>query len=252
MRPRRPKAAAPQVRVLADLDALARAACDEVGVAVREAVAARGRADLLLSGGSTPLPAYELLARTDLPWDRVHLFFGDERCVPPDHRDSNWRAAHEALIGRVALPPENAHRIAAERDPEDAASDYENVLIAHFGLRPGELPRFDLALQGMGSDGHTASLFPGTTALNEKTRLVVAAFVEKLGAWRVTLTLPALRSARRVLFLVAGADKAPMVRAATAARTDAETPAAGLVRPTDGTLLWLVDGPAAQLVKTAS
>jgi 6-phosphogluconolactonase len=241
---RRAQAATPEVRILADPEAVARAARDEVAQAIEAAVAARGRCDLVLSGGSTPRRAHELLAASALPWDRVHVFFGDERCVPPEHQDSNWRMARETLVERARIPESNVHRIAGERDPEDAASAAEDAIQEHCGLRPGELPRFDVVLLGMGADGHTASLFPGTNALEEATRLVVANHVEKLETWRVTMTFPVLEAARRVVFLVQGADKAPMVRAATVARPVATTPPAGRVRPRGGSLVWLVDAAA--------
>lgn len=241
---RRGKAASPAVRVLADAEALARAACDEIAHAILAAVGERGRCDLVLSGGSTPRRTHELLAAVELPWDKVHVFFGDERCVPPEHEDSNWRMAQETLIQRARIPDANVHRIAGERDPEDAASDAEDVIEVHFGLRPGEMPRFDVMLLGMGADGHTASLFPGSHALEESTRLVVANHVEKLAAWRVTMTFPVFDAAQHVIFLVGGADKAAMVRSATVLRPSAATPIAGRVRPRGGSLLWLVDAAA--------
>jgi len=241
---RRVKAATPEVRVLADPETLARAARDEIAHAILAAIGERDRCDLVLSGGSTPRRTHEMLAAVDLPWDRVHVFFGDERCVPPEHADSNWRMARETLIQRARIPDANVHRIAGERDPEDAASDAEDAIQEHFGLRPGEMPRFDVVLLGMGTDGHTASLFPGTNAMEESTRLVVANHVEKLGAWRVTMTFPVFEAAQRVLFLVAGADKAAMVRSATVVRPSAATPPAGRVRPRGGSLVWLVDAAA--------
>jgi 6-phosphogluconolactonase len=242
---RRAKAATPEVRVLPDREALARAACDEVAHGVLDAIGEHGRCNLVLSGGDTPRRTHELLAAVEIPWDKVHVFFGDERCVPPIHLDSNWRMARETLILRAGIPDQNVHRIAGERDPEDAASDAEITIQTHFGLRPGEMPRFDVVMLGMGQDGHTASLFPGTYALEETTKLVVANFVEKLGAWRVTMTMPVLEAARRVVFLVAGEDKAPMVRSSTVQRPSANTPPAGRVRPRGGSLLWLVDRAAA-------
>ncbi|MBL8861706.1 MAG: 6-phosphogluconolactonase [Planctomycetes bacterium] len=248
---RRAKAASPEIRVLADPEAVARAARDEVAHAILAAVGERGRCDLVLSGGSTPRRAHELLAAVELPWDRVHVFFGDERCVPPEHPDSNWHMARETLIQRARIPDANVHRIAGERDPEDAASDAENAIQEHFGLRPGDMPSFDLVLLGMGADGHTASLFPGTNALEESTRIVVANHVEKLGAWRVTMTFPVFEAAQRVLFLVTGPEKAAMVRSATVLRPGAATPPAGRVRPRGGSLVWLVDAAAATKLPTA-
>ncbi len=242
---RRAKAATPEVRVLPDREALARAACEEMAHGVLDAIGENGRCNLVLSGGDTPRRTHELLASVEIPWDKVHVFFGDERCVPPIHVESNWRMARETLILRAGIPDVNVHRIAGERDPEDAASDAEISIQTHFGLRPGEMPRFDVVLLGMGQDGHTASLFPGTHALEETTRLVVAHFVEKLGAWRVTMTMPVFEAARHVVFLVAGEDKAAMVRSATVQRPSSATPPAGRVRPRGGSLLWLVDRAAA-------
>lgn len=242
---RRVKAASPEIRVGADPEALARAARDEIAHAILAAVGERGRCDLVLSGGSTPRRTHELLAAVELPWDKVHVFFGDERCVPPEHEDSNWRMARETLIQRARIPDANVHRIAGERDPQDAASDAENDVQVHFGLRPGEMPRFDVVLLGMGADGHTASLFPGSDAIEESTRLVVANHVEKLHAWRVTMTFPLFEAAQRVIFLVQGADKAAMVRSSTVVRPSAATPPAGRVRPRGGSLVWFVDAAAA-------
>jgi len=244
MATRRVKAATPEVRVIADAESVAKAVRDEIAHAVLAAVGERGRCDLVLSGGSTPRRTHELLASVELPWDKVHVFFGDERCVPPDHEESNWRMARETLIQRARIPDANVHRIAGERDPEDAASDAENAIQVHFGLRPGEMPRFDVVLLGMGADGHTASLFPGTNAMEESTRLVVANHVERLGAWRVTMTFPVFEAAARVMFLVVGADKASMVRSATVLRPSAATPPAGRVRPRGGSLVWFVDATA--------
>lgn len=247
---RRVKAATPEVRVAADAESVAKAVRDEIAHAVLAAVGERGRCDLVLSGGSTPRRTHELLAAVELPWDKVHVFFGDERCVPPEHEDSNWRMARETLIQRARIPDANVHRIAGERDPEDAASDAENEIQVHFGLRPGEMPRFDVVLLGMGSDGHTASLFPGTNAMEESTRLVVANHVEKLGAWRVTMTFPVFEAAARVMFLVVGADKAAMVRSSTVLRPSAATPPAGRVRPRGGSLVWFVDAAAGAKLPT--
>ncbi len=250
MATRRVKAATPEVCVAADAESVAKAVRDEIAHAILAAVGERGRCDLVLSGGSTPRRTHELLAAVELPWDKVHVFFGDERCVPPDHADSNWRMARETLIQRARIPDANVHRIAGERDPEDAASDAENVIQEHFSLRPGEMPRFDVVLLGMGSDGHTASLFPGTHAMEESTRLVVANHVEKLGAWRVTMTFPLFEAAARVMFLVVGADKAAMVRSSTVLRPSPSTPPAGRVRPRGGSLVWFVDAAAGAKLPT--
>jgi 6-phosphogluconolactonase len=239
---------APAVRRVADGEALARDAAEAVAAAAVRAVAARGRFTLALSGGSTPRRLYALLAdpaapfRASVPWARTHLFFGDERPVPPDHPDSNYRMAREALLAHV--PVASVHRIRGE-DPA-AAEAYEAELRAFFGVPPaGAPPRLDLVLLGLGPDGHTASLFPGSEALDERVRWVLSPFVARFGTRRTTLTLPVLDRARAVLFLVAGADKAPALAQALAPSPGAEPLPAARVRPDDGTMLWLVDQAAA-------
>jgi len=237
------------VRVYADADELARAARAEIVRRGSDAIKEHGRFTLALCGGSTPRLLYRQLEREDLDWSKVELFFGDERCVPPEHADSNYRMAREAFLDRVALPAANVHRIRGELDPDPAAAQYEGELARIFALAPGELPRFDLVLLGLGTDGHTASLFPGTPALEERERLVVA---NRLGADgsgtdgpdRVTLTYPVLNAASAVLFLVAGEGKAS-VAADIVGRTEAgrALPAAG-VQPVDGCVIWMLDRAA--------
>lgn len=227
--------------IVPDVDGLAReAAARLVGLAA-EAVAARGRFVVALSGGSTPRPTYGLLAGEPLAdqadWPYVHVLWGDERCVPPNHPSSNYRMARETLLDEVSIPGENVHRVPCELSPGEAAAAYQAELDEVLGAEG----RFDLTLLGMGIDGHTASLFPGTTALQERERDVVAVYVEKLDAWRVTLTLPIINAARHVLFLVGGSEKAPAL-----ARIRAGEPLpAGLVQPRHGQLTWLVDRAAA-------
>ncbi len=203
-----------------------------------EAVAARGRFSVALAGGSTPRPVYARLTRppypADVPWDRVHVFFGDERCVPPDHPQSNYRMAAEAMLRALPLPPENVHRIRGEVPPQHAAEEYEADLRAFFG----GAPRFDLALLGLGTDGHTASLFPGSAALNERERWAAANYAPAQRAWRVTLTYPALNAARTAAFLVSGERKRAILEAVLHGKTG-RYPAQG-IRPEAGDLLWLV------------
>ncbi|MGH7169454.1 MAG: 6-phosphogluconolactonase, partial [Gemmataceae bacterium] len=202
------------IRGFADVQTLSEAAAHEWVRGVREAVASRGRFTVALSGGSTPKRLYQLLAaepfRSQVDWSRVEIFWGDERCVPPDHADSNYHMANEAMLAHLPIPAEHIHRIEAERSDRDAsARDYEAVLARVFGVAAGaEPPAFDLILLGMGPDGHTASLFPHTKALDETKRWVVANPVPQLNTDRLTLTRPILNRAREVLFLVAGADKA--------------------------------------------
>ncbi len=237
---------------VADLDAVARAAADVVVESAARAIAARGRFALALAGGSTPRTLYRLLAdphqpwRARIRWDAVDVFFGDERHVPSDHPDSNYRMAREALLAHVDAA--SVHRIEGElADASLAAARYESDLARSFGLDPARdpPPRIDLVLLGIGPDGHTASLFPGSAALEERRRWVVAPFLEHLGAHRITLTLPVLDAARQVVFLVAGPEKASaLARVLSSASPAAALPAAR-VRPVNGSVLWIVDRAAA-------
>jgi 6-phosphogluconolactonase len=198
----------PTLVVASDADGLARLAADRVRVLAGDALAARGRFRIALAGGSTPRALYaHLAAARDLDWRRVDVFFGDERSVGPDDAQSNFRMAREALLQPAAVPPENVRRLRGEDPDLDAAArDYEAA------LGGAASPPFDLVLLGMGGDGHTASLFPGTTALDEQQRLCVAVEVPQLKTRRLTLTYPVLLAAREVMFLVAGADKADTLR----------------------------------------
>jgi 6-phosphogluconolactonase len=226
--------------VVPDADSLASVAVRRFIGLARTAIAERGRFLVALAGGSTPRPVYTLLAKepfvSQVEWTFVHVLWGDERCVPPDHPDSNYRMAFQALLERVAIPAENVHRIPGELPPEQAASVYR----AELGKVLGADGRFDLILLGMGADGHTASLFASTTAMEERGRDVVAVYVERLTSWRVTLTLTVINAARHVMFLVSGAAKAPVFARVRAG----EALPAGLVRPRDGQLTWLVDQQA--------
>jgi len=212
-------------------------------------VRANGRFTVALSGGSTPRSLFSLLATTfrdQLPWDKMFFFWGDERHVPPDHPESNYRMAYEALLSKVPVPAENVFRVPAEiPDANQAAADYEQTLRKFFQLSPGAFPRFDLILLGMGPDGHTASLFPGTSALQEKSRLVVANWVEKFKAYRITFTLPVLNNAAVVTFLVGGPDKAETVREVLEGTQPAELFPSKLIHPTNGRLMWMLDQAAA-------
>jgi 6-phosphogluconolactonase len=238
-----------EIRKLTTPQELFAAAAEEVVRAAEEAVAARGRFTIALSGGSTPKSLFNLLAtnaRTTLPWDRMFFFWGDERHVPPTDAESNYRMADEAMLSKIPVAAGNVFRIATENPDAAAAADaYEQTLRKFFQLGPGEFPRFDLILLGMGPDGHTASLFPGTAALQEKSRLVVANWVEKLKASRITLTLPVLNAARCVAFLVSGTDKADALKAVLEGDAPGEQYPSKLVKPTDGKLIWLVDRAAA-------
>ena len=240
--------------VLPDPDAVARAAAEQIAVRAGRAAGETGTFSIALSGGSTPKRLYALLAdpsapyRSRIPWDRVRVFFGDERHVPPDDAQSNFRMARESLLEKAPIPSENVHRILAERPAEEAAALYEAELRRAFALDDGGVPRFDVVLLGMGEDGHTASLFPGTAALTERRRLVVANWVPKFSTWRITLTLPVLDAARAVLFLVAGGDKAGPLSAVFDPSSAPDAYPCQLVRPASGELLWLVDRAAAARV----
>ena len=240
-----------EVRVFSNVDALNHSGAGEFARAAREAVAARGRFAVALAGGSTPRGVYLQLAAEErnganrLPWERIHVFFGDERCVPPDHPDSNFRMASESLLAHV---PANVHRLRGEDDPARAAAAAERDLREFFGTGP---PRFDLMLLGLGADGHTASLFPETEALHETVRPVTANWVPKLNAHRLTLTFPVLNNAMEVVFLVTGVEKAKVLRETLRPSADGPAHPAGSVRPTDGRLLWLVDEAAASGLESA-
>jgi 6-phosphogluconolactonase len=243
-----------EIRPLTTPQELFAAGAEEIVHAANEAVIARGRFTIALSGGSTPKNLFNLLAtnaRSVLPWDRMFFFFGDERHVPPTDPDSNYRMADESLLSKVPVPPGNVFRIAAENpDAAAAAEAYEKTLQKFFALQPGQFPVFDLILLGMGPDGHTASLFPNTAGLQEKSRLVIANWVEKFKTSRITLTLPVLNAARCVTFLVSGTDKAPALRAVLESEAPGEQYPSKLIRPTDGKLIWLIDRAAASELST--
>lgn len=235
--------------VLPDLEALTAAAAERWAKLATEAVAERGRFDVALSGGSTPRPLYERLAaspyRESLPWQQTCVFWSDERRVPPGHPDSNYRMAHEALLAHVALPPGNVFRMDGEGLAGSAARAYSTALERHFGLGRREWPRFDLMLLGLGSDAHTASIFPGTRAVSEGSSMTLVYTVPKLSAERITLTLPVINASRHVVFLVSGGDKAGALATVLEGRYAPSTYPAQAVRPADGTLTWLVDAAAA-------
>jgi 6-phosphogluconolactonase len=245
------------VRILDDASILARTAADLFVETTRAATAARGRFFVALSGGSTPRTLYLLLAsplfRDQIDWSRAFVFWGDERGVPPDNPESNYRMAREALLFHVPIPAAQVFRMRGEAaDPAAAAALYEQDMRRAFALAPGEQPRFDLILLGLGSDGHTASLFPHTPALHVADRLVVANRVEKLGATRITLTAPAINNAKQVVFLVAGADKADALAAVLEGPRSPDDLPAQLIAPTHGEVHWLVDRAAAARLHAAA
>lgn len=237
-----------EIRILTTPQELFGAAAEEVMRAANQAVVERGRFTIALSGGSTPKNLFNLLAtnaKSTLPWDRMFFFWGDERHVGPTDPQSNYRMADEAMLSKVPVPAGNVFRIVAENpDAAAAAQAYEQTLRKFFQQESG-VPRFDLILLGMGPDGHTASLFPGTAALQEKSKLVVANWVDKLKTHRLSFTLPVLNAAREVAFLVSGVDKAAVLKTVLEDDVPGEQYPAKLVRPTDGKLIWLLDRAAA-------
>ena len=218
---------------------------------IEEAVAARGRARVAVSGGSTPKATFALLADprypfvSHMPWDRLELFFVDERTVPPDHPDSNYRMTKEALLDKVGMRPEQIHRIPGELEPEAAAAEYEFDLRRTFRLEGAEAPRFDIITLGMGDDGHTASLFPHTDAIHEMGRLVVSNQVPQKDTWRITLTWPVINQAREVFFLIEGAAKAAPLKEVFLGPKDVERLPSQLIWPASGILTLILDKAAA-------
>jgi 6-phosphogluconolactonase len=248
------KQQAPEIKVAADNAALNLMAVEEFCRCAKAAIAAHNRFCVALSGGNTPRAVYSLLAtkKDALPWDKIYIFFGDERHVPPEHSDSNYRMANESLLSRVPLPMKNIYRVHAELDAKVAAQEYEDQLrefyqLQDIRLQNNDWPQFDLILLGLGDDGHTASLFPGSLALTENTRMVVANWVKKFNEYRITLTFPVLNQAAQVMFLVSGESKAQILK--DVLNLDSANPyPAQRVQPVNGRLLWLLDQPAARLL----
>ena len=223
------------IQIFSDAQELARGAAEYFVARSGEAVAQKGFFTVALSGGSTPKVLYQLLAAepfaTQVPWDRTHFFWSDERHVPPDHPDSNYRMTYEAMLAHVPVPESNVHRIHGENpNAAEAADEYEKTLL-----------QLDLVLLGLGTDGHTASIFPGSEVLHETARLVAAPWVEKLNTFRITMTLPLLNSGASVLFLVSSAEKAEIVKKVI--EGPKQYPAQ-FVQPTNGQLLWMLDKDA--------
>ena len=236
----------PAVEILTDAAALANRAAQMVLDCSLNLTSSKETFSIGLSGGSTPQALYQLLAdpaqefRNRFPWSKTHFFWTDERHVGPDHPDSNYRMVHEAMLSRVQVPPANIHRIPGElRNAEHAAADYEKELKKFFG----NLPKLDLVLLGMGSDGHTASIFPGSEVLNERDQLVAAPWVDQLSTYRLTMTLPILNNADAVLLLVSGEEKAEMLHHVL--RGPENQYPVQSIQPTNGSLTWLVDSAAA-------
>ncbi len=234
-----------------DPAALALRAAHHILELTEEAVEARGRCRIAVSGGSTPKATFHILADpaqpfvSRMPWSRIELYFVDERTVPPDHPDSNYRMTKEALLDRVPIRPEQVHRMQGELEPEVAAAEYEFDLRRSFRLEGAESPRFDILTLGMGPDGHCASLFPHTEAIHEIGRLVAANHVPQMNTWRITLTWPVINHAREVFFLIAGADKADRAKQVFTGPKDVEALPSQLIWPASGILTLLLDKAAA-------
>lgn len=244
-----------EYRVSEDREAVSHAAAQHFVDCARAAVEARGKARIAISGGSTPRQTFQLLAdpshpyRAQMPWEKLEIYWVDERCVPPDNPDSNYSMTRENLLDRVPIPPEQIHRIQGELEPEEAAAKYESEIRGQFRLEGAQSPVFDLLLLGMGDDGHTASLFPHTEALNEMMRIAVANYVpQQKYNWRVTLTWPVIIEARELFFLIAGEDKADPLHRVLHGRYDPETLPSQLIQPRSGKLLMLLDRQAASLL----
>ncbi len=245
-------------QVWPDAAAMAMASARQFAARVEQAVATRGVARLAISGGSTPKATFKLLADPALPflatvpWDKLQLFWVDERCVGPDDPESNYGVARELLLSKVPIKPENVFRMEGELDPEEAASRYESTLRNVMKLEGAESPAFDLVTLGMGPDGHTASLFPETDALNAMNRLVVANHVPQKDTWRITLTWPVINQASDVVFELEGAGKTDVLAEVLTGPRDPERLPSQLIRPANGKLLFLLDEAAAAKLPPAS
>jgi len=247
-----PQSPAPSISVVVrpDLESASVEAAEQFVVAARSAVAARGECAVALAGGSTPRRLYETLAsapyRDRIPWGGVRVFFGDERCVPPDDPRSNYHMARAFLLARIPVPGDRVHRMPAERcDLDAAAEEYEWTLRRHLPKAPDGWPRFDWVLLGLGDNAHTASLFPGAPVVHEARRAVVSVYVPEVRANRMTVTPLVLNHAAAVVFLAAGPGKADAVRRVLEGPWDPDAAPAQVVRPVDGTLSWLLDAAAA-------
>jgi 6-phosphogluconolactonase len=240
-----------EVRILPDVNAIARRAAEKIVEAAATAVKERGVFTISLAGGSTPKTLYNLLAtdpvfKSQMPWDKTQFFFGDERHVPPDDSESNFRMANESMLSKVPLKAEQVSRIKAEyEDSEKAALEYEQALRSWFKLSSGQLPRFDVLLLGMGDEGHTLSLFPGTKALHDNGRLVMSNWIGKFFTQRITITAPVASNSALAIFMVTKADKALALKGVLEGPYEPEQLPSQSIQPTNGKLLWLVDTTAA-------
>lgn len=235
-----------KITIFPNLDALSQAAADFFMMTARKAINEKGNFSVALSGGSTPKPLYQALTASGrqekLDWEKIHLFWGDERCVPPDHPDSNFRMVNEVLLKHIIIPEENVHRVPAEMDPRMAAFSYEETLRGFFRE---SWPRFDLVLLGMGDDGHTASLFPHSAGLNEEARWFIANYAPGSETWRLTLTKNAINAAKNISVLVSGGGKADMLSDVLKGAYEPVEKPIQLITPEIGSMTWFVDQAAA-------
>jgi 6-phosphogluconolactonase len=241
-----------EIKVYSDSPALTIATAALFVELAQKAIAETGRFTVALSGGSTPKAIYAKLATPEyarqVDWSKVHLFWGDERCVPPDNLDSNYNMTRMAMLSALPIPAGNIQRMRGELEPAQAAQAYEEILRRYFeAAKPG----FDLVLLGMGDDGHTASLFPGTAAVHEDKRWAIENYVEKLKMWRLTLTPPIINAAKTVAFVVAGESKAARLKSVLEGKSKPDEQPSQIIQPTTGKLLWLLDEAAAKLLKNA-
>lgn len=242
-----------EIKVFSDIEEMSRQAASRFVRLANQRVAENRLFTVALSGGSTPRRLYEILGTAPtaqrIPWANTQVFQVDERCVPPDHIESNYRMIHEALLSRGAIPESNFHRMAGElADHDEAARQYGEEIRRVLRPKPADWPRLELVFLGMGPDGHTASLFPGSDALDVQVMWVAPNYVDKLKAYRLTLTLPVLNAAASIIFLVAGADKAETVRQVLDASGEPDRFPAQRVRPTNGQVSWYLDEAAAALI----
>jgi 6-phosphogluconolactonase len=241
----------PHLIILNDAHEVYVRAAEEIAHIAGESICTHGEFTFCLSGGSTPAATYDLLAtrfNLSVDWKEVQFYWGDERCVPPGHPESNFGMANRTMLSKLALRPEQIHRMRGEDPPPQAAADYERELKKCFGLSDGEFPRFDLILLGLGDNRHTASLFPGDLALHETQRMVVAVEVDAEPRKRLTITPPVINNAQRVMFLVAGQGKAAAVKDIIEGPRDPDKFPAQIVDPHDGELIWILDKAAASML----
>ena len=240
-----------KIRIFADAEAMSKAVANTLVEHISASLQTSDVYSIALSGGATPRRLYSLLAgdpelRRQIPWDRVHFFWGDERHVPPNHPESNYRMVFETMLSKVPIPADNIHRMRGEDpDADKAAGDYAREIRRFFGIKSGQIPVFNCALLGLGTDGHTASLFPATSALAETERLAVANWVTKFKSYRITLTLPVFNNAAQILFLVNGEEKAETLKAVLEGNRQSSRYPAQRIQPSDGELIWFLDRSAA-------